>query len=242
MYRVFQMFIDRLNESGDANSFQSAMADAAQAFDLPCFAYLLMPRDGRAAAALISSYPVGWTGHYLRQHYERFDPVIVLAHQRTEPFEWGLGADGMEMNKDQARLFDEASEFGIRCGLTVPIQDGRGPVAAVTFASDAPRPAFLNTIQSNKRVLQLMAISLHAHARRRLYGQLVTDNRLLTARELECLRFAADGKSAWETAQVLNVTERTVTFHIENARRKLGVRTKMQAIAKLASLNALRPR
>jgi substrate-binding family protein/autoinducer binding domain-containing protein len=33
------------------------------------------------------------------------------------------------------KLFNEASNFGIRFGFTVPIHDGHGPVAALTFAS-----------------------------------------------------------------------------------------------------------
>jgi LuxR family transcriptional activator of conjugal transfer of Ti plasmids len=231
MHRVFQTFIDRLNESSDTGSFQHAMADAAQTFDLPCFAYLSMPRDGRAAAALISSYPVSWTEHYLRHHYERFDPVIVLAHQQTEPFEWGLGADSLEMNKDQVRLFDEASEFGIRCGFTIPIQDGRGPVAAVTFATDEPKPTFQHTIRSNKRALQLMAISLHAHIRRKLWRDPIINGVRLSPREMECLRWAAAGKSVWAIGVILGISEHTATFHLSNARKKLGVENLCQAVA-----------
>ncbi len=233
VYKVFQNFVDRLNESHDAEAFQTAMSDAAAAFDLPCFAYLSMPRDRKALAALISTYPVRWTDHYLQEHYERFDPVVGLAHNQTEPFEWGLGADGFNMSPAQARLFDEASQFGIRCGFTVPIRNGHGPIAAVTFASDERRPAFQRTIQANRRVLQLMAISLHAHARRKLQADLVVNGVRFSPRELECLRWTANGKSAWETAQILKIAERTVVFHIENAKRKLGVRTRYQAIAML---------
>jgi hypothetical protein len=62
-------------------------------------------------------------------------------------------------------LLDEASQFGIRFGFTVPIHDGRGPIAALTFAADQQRPQFENCINSHARVLQLMAMYFHAHAR-----------------------------------------------------------------------------
>ena len=129
----------------------------------------------------------------------------------------------------------------IRCGFTIPIQDGQGPIAAVTFASDEPRHAFLRTIEGNRRVLQLMAILLHAHARKKLFGGVTVAGAHLTSRELQCLELAAKGKSAWESAKLIGIAERTVTFHIENAKRKLGVRTKLQAIAMLAQRNASRP-
>ena len=119
MHHVFQRFVERLNDSREPDAFQKAMAEAASAFELPCFAYLRMPRDNRALAALISTYPVGWTDHYLDVHYERLDPVIRMAHQRTEPFEWGLGTDDFDLSKSQQTFFDEAAEFGIRCGFTI---------------------------------------------------------------------------------------------------------------------------
>lgn len=207
------------------------MANAALSFDLPCFAYLSMPRDGRAAAALISSYPIAWTQHYLREHYERLDPVIAMAHSQTEPFDWGLTADRFELSAAQARLFDEAAQFGIRCGFTIPIQDGRGPVAAVTFSGDSPHPSFLRTIETNRRVLQLMAISLHAHIRRKLWRDPVLNGVRLSPREFECLQWAAQGKSAWDIGQILSISRRTAAFHLDNARTKLGVKNLRQAIA-----------
>lgn len=233
MHHVFQRFVERLNDSREPDAFQKAMAEAAAAFELPCFAYLRMPRDNRALAALISTYPVGWTDRYLDIHYERLDPVIRMAHRRTEPFEWGLGADDFDLSKPQQQFFDEAAEFGIRCGFTIPIKDSRGPVAAVTFASDVRRPEFQRSIQANARVLQLMAISLHAHARRKLYPEVEIAGVHLTVRERECLLWASQGKSRWETGQILKVSAWTVKFHLDNAKTKLGVRTIAQAITRL---------
>lgn len=235
MHHVFQKFVDQLSGSHDPKAIRMAMADAAAAFDLQCFAYLSMPRDGKAPAALISTYPVGWTDHYLKEHYEQFDPVIVLAREKTEPFEWGLKADDLRLSRAQARLFDEAAAFGIRCGFTVPIHDRHGPLAAVTFASDQLRPAFQQTIRHNARVLQLMSISLHAHARRKLRHDRTINGVRLTPREFECLQWATAGKSAWEMGRILGISHNTVTFHIENAKAKLGVRTRQQAVALFAA-------
>ena len=235
MHYVFQQFVDRLVDSSETDGVQKAMAEAAGAFDIPCFAYLRMPRDGSSLAALISTYPARWTEHYLQHHYERLDPVIQQAHSFTEPFEWGLGSDSFPLTKGQKVLFDEAGNFGIRCGFTVPIQDNHGPVAAVTFASDVGRPEFRRSIEYNKRALQLMSISLHAHVRRKIWPHPAINGVKLSRRELECLRFAAEGKSAWDTATILGLSARTVKFHWDNAKEKLGVRTLRQAVVILQS-------
>ncbi|WP_353842233.1 helix-turn-helix transcriptional regulator [Mesorhizobium sp.] len=61
----------------------------------------------------------------------------------------------------------------------------------------------------------------------------MVDGILLTPREYEFLQWAR-GKSASDTACILGIRSRTVAFHLDNARNKLGVRTKDQAAALLA--------
>ncbi len=150
MHRVFQAFIDGLAASGDTERLRTVLADAGAALDLSCFAYLSMPSRRGDAPELISNYPVEWTDHYLREHYERVDPVIVEALTATEPFEWGQEFTVKRLSKPQCALLDEAAQFGIRCGFTVPVHDSRGPVAAVTFAADERRPAFQRCIEQNR--------------------------------------------------------------------------------------------
>jgi DNA-binding CsgD family transcriptional regulator len=133
-------------------------------------------------------------------------------------------------------FFDEAGTFGIRCGFTIPIHDGRGPVAAVTFASDARHTKFQRMIETNRRVLQLMAIDLHAHARRKLWREADVNGVRLSPREMECLRWAAQGKSAWAIGEILKISRRTAAFHLDNVRAKLGVQTLRQAIALFAAV------
>lgn len=57
------------------------------------------------------------------------------------------------------------------------------------------------------------------------------DESALTARERECLIWAAQGKTSWETARILDVAEVTVNFHLKNVVKKLGVANRVQAVA-----------
>jgi DNA-binding CsgD family transcriptional regulator len=54
--------------------------------------------------------------------------------------------------------------------------------------------------------------------------------RRVTARESEVLAWVAVGKSDWAIGQILNISGKTVNFHVENAKRKLGVGTRVQAV------------
>lgn len=235
MHRIFQSFIDDLVESSDEAAFSKAMSKAAAGLELSCFAYLCLPDRRKNPARLISTYPCQWTDHYLSHHYERFDPVIRRALEVTEPFEWGNGIGTYRLSGDQLRLFEEAAAFGIRYGFTVPIHDGHGPVAAITFASDERNARFRGCVTGHRRVLQLMALYFHATVRRKLRVQRVIDGVTLSPREYECLEWSAAGKSAWEIGQILGITRRTAVFHLDNARRKLRVSSLHQAIARLAA-------
>jgi len=61
----------------------------------------------------------------------------------------------------------------------------------------------------------------------------------LSDRERDSLAFMADGRRDKEIADLLGITEATVRFHIDNARRKLGARNRAQAVARLANLRLL---
>lgn len=239
MHRIFQTFIDRLSESVDEVDLRDTLADAVAAFDLGCFAYLSVENQSKSEARLISTYPSAWTSHYLQSHYERIDPVIVRTRNGLEPFEWGLGVPAFVLLPKERDLFDEAAAFGIRCGFTIPIHDRHGQVAAVTVAADLRRPAFCRAIEAHGRVLQLMAMYFHAHARRKLAPHRAVDGVVLSPREFECLEWAAQGKSAWEIGRILGISRRTAAFHLENAKAKLGVRSTCQAVARMAASNPM---
>jgi DNA-binding CsgD family transcriptional regulator len=53
----------------------------------------------------------------------------------------------------------------------------------------------------------------------------------LTPREREVLGWAAQGKSAWEIGEILQITKRTVDSHTQKAMRKLGAANRTQAVA-----------
>ncbi len=57
----------------------------------------------------------------------------------------------------------------------------------------------------------------------------------LNERETEVLTWAARGKTSNEIGQILDLTKRTVDFHMDNARLKLNASTRMHAAVKAAS-------
>src|SRR5262249_17378285 len=63
-----------------------------------------------------------------------------------------------------------------------------------------------------------------------LAGETATSNR--SARQAECLRWVAQGKTDPEIGIILGVSPRTVRFHLDKAKDKLKVMTRVQAVTK----------
>jgi DNA-binding CsgD family transcriptional regulator len=57
----------------------------------------------------------------------------------------------------------------------------------------------------------------------------------LTGREAECLQWISRGKTGAEISGITGISPRTVRYHLQNVKRKLGVNSALEAIVKLSS-------
>src|SRR6516164_9986686 len=83
----------------------------------------------------------------------------------------------------------------------------------------------------------IIAARLAGVARNELWSKQVD----LNEREVETLTWAARGKTSAEIAQILGLSKRTVDFHIDNAREKLGAATRVEAAIKAATGRLIEP-
>jgi DNA-binding response OmpR family regulator len=63
----------------------------------------------------------------------------------------------------------------------------------------------------------------------------------LNDREVEVLTWVARGKTSIEISRILGLTKRTIDFHIDNAREKLGAATRTEAVLKAATGRLIEP-
>jgi DNA-binding NarL/FixJ family response regulator len=87
------------------------------------------------------------------------------------------------------------------------------------------------------RLALIVQARLVGVARNRLWPKRVK----LNDREIEVLSWVARGKTSAEIASKLLMSKRTVDFHIDNARGKLGVRSRTEAAVKAALGGLIKP-
>jgi DNA-binding CsgD family transcriptional regulator len=111
-------------------------------------------------------------------------------------------------------------------------------------ARSVPRSALLSIgavkMPTLQRDFQILGNYFHQHIMR-IYGHDASNEMLITARELDCLKWMAAGKTAWEASVILGISERTVRFHLNAAREKLNCLTTTQAVAKAVLQRLISP-
>ena len=158
--------------------------------------------------------------------------MISRSIATTLPFAWSVDRSDPKLTNKQKRLFEEASEFGIQHGFTIPIHDRQGKVATLTLADCDSRSAFDARAEQYRHQLHLIAIYLHAQLRNVTPAAVSTASPMSDSAREVLPAMGSSRKERFGYAKIISVSRRTVVFHTENAKRKLGVATVQQAVAK----------
>lgn len=166
-------------------------------------------------------------------------PFLNAARLIAEPIYY---ADGKLLTWRRTSLLDEVDchtameDENLGEAIIAPVHLPRGLVGAVVWCSRVP-VGVENLFRNNAERLQALALRLvatHNEARGRPRNATVAPT--LTRREVQCLRWAAAGKTDSEIAIILDVSVSTVRFHLRNAAERLGAKGRAQSIQLAAGL------
>lgn len=175
------------------------------------------------------SYPDEWIRLYWQNGYFEVDPVLQTALQKPGTQHWQDLYKGIASDK-QREFVEAAKEFGLVDGITTGSADLACRVA--TFCSFSSS----DSVDASRYVPLVEYFGYHIHLallRTAPPNLQLTDQcvKQLTLRELTILNWVKNGKTNWEIAQIMGVTERTIRFHVESIFSKLNVTSRSQAVA-----------
>lgn len=232
----------KLIDSTSENSWRDALFDVARSLGFDSVLYGAVPSKHASleTSFLHSNYSRDWRTQYDSQKLYYVDPTVSHCLTSSIPIVW---EPETFIAHHQGALYEEASHFGIRSGITFPIHGRNGEVGLISFASDVMPGA-----QFNDRLMHYLAdLSLvrdYAFESSLKYIQARSASEPvphLTKRELEVLKWVMAGKSSWEISRITDCAEATVNFHISNIRQKFNVNTRQQALVKAIALGIITP-
>lgn len=233
---------ERLQGHGSVTELMNAIDQQARAAGFEHWMYALdpsIPGEHRRQYVL-SGYPGAWVTHYLDQDYLMVDPVVAHCRRHATPYLWpSVDDDPERIGKPARRMFEDAESFGLRTGLSIPVHGlgcGWGLVSVATGQTFSAKD-----MQRLVAKVHLLAHCLHEAAHPHAHGVVPIEPPKLTPRELECLRWAAVGKTGWEIGMLLHISERTAVFHLQNVMDKLGTMSRQAAVVRAIALGLINP-
>lgn len=225
-------FVDAIEASTTTGSIISQFEKIIGELGFHAYIMAGIPSPGQSLAQLTvaNGWPAEWFELYNRENLSAVDPIPRHCFKTLNPFEWKEAPYDREHDRAAHRVMTRALDFRLNEGFCIPIHydDTTG---AISIAGDRP---YLDT--ETKSALHLMSVFTHGRLRALSRPAAERPKRRLSDIEAEVLRWAAHGKTAWETSRILGISERNVRWHLEEAQRKLMTKNKTASVA-LALVN-----
>jgi DNA-binding CsgD family transcriptional regulator len=206
-----------------------------QGFEYCAFAAYLAGPDKHVSKVNLNNYPYGWDKLYEQNGYAANDPVIAHCNQSSIPILWDENAYAQAPT-----LWRELNRRGLKYGWTQAVHDEKGAHYSLFSLARTHTPIDLEEHYGNLGYAIFASQKLHALASTKMSDAVAEQQQChLSPREIEVLRWSAQGKTASEVGRILCLSERTVNFHVCSCMRKLNASNKISAVAKAAQIHAI---
>ena len=226
-------------EARDHDQFRSVVIRFAQqlGFETVTAVVAVERPDTQPEFVAVHNTPLAFEQGFEDMSMARRDPVMQHCRRQTVPIIWNQKT---YLEKGVIDLWDIQAQFGYRNGIAMSLHlpEGRHFTLGVDRSQQLPT----DQIELTRMVADLQLFAVHAQdtAMRVLVSEAMQPERpALTPRELDVLRWTMDGKTAWETAVLLGIAERTTVQHLQNAMKKLNCNSKHQAVLKALRLGLI---
>lgn len=161
-------------------------------------------------------------------HQTSAQPLFAKVLSSTEPF----SNPELEQQSPSA-----ANPIALYPGesLFVPLPDGDSSKGVAVLAGESP-----DMSTTARSLIQVASEAAFDRAQSLLVGENTGVTGLLSPREAAILGWAAAGKTDAEIGSHLKISARTVRFHTDNAKRKLRVTTRIQAVTEALRLGLIK--
>lgn len=226
---------EALEKAGSEAELRDVLAAAARELGFDYCAYGLrtpLPLSN-PKLVMVSNYTSAWQARYVQQNYLAIDPTVAHGIRSVVPLVWTE-----ELFKANPTFWADAHAHGLNAGWAQSTYDAHGAVGMLTLARSHEVLSESELRNSSMRMSWLAQGAHQAMSRLAAAVRPVAPIEL-TPREIEVLRWTADGKTSGEVGDIMGISERTVNFHVNNCLEKLGAVNKTAGVIKAVMLRLL---
>jgi LuxR family quorum-sensing system transcriptional regulator CciR len=178
----------------------------------------------------LSNYPPGWIENYISRNLVTTDPVVLASHRTSVGFKWEEVPNLIKVTAKHRQHAENALSNGIADGFTVPAHVPGEANGSCNFAMGAGRPL----PEENLAMAHMIGAYAFQAARALVLNAKGMSNYTprvpLSQRQLECTFLVGRGKTDWEIAKILGISEETVKRHLRDAREHYDVPKRVQLV------------
>lgn len=230
-------FIDDLEHADTPDAVCSLLLGITRNYGLTALMAGTVPRPGtprsqQKSHVMLCEWPHEWFERYVARNYVDQDPLVTYMKRSPGLVQWQSAAEQLQIGRSGQKVMGDACEFKLKDGVAFPLITIEGTIIMVSLGGEA-----LEISPEELGVVSLTSTYAIGRAMKLIHASATFDQRPdLTARETECLKWAAEGKSEWEISQILGISEHTSEKHLLNAKRKLGAVNRVHAVAEAIRL------
>lgn len=196
-----------------------------------------LPDGGFVPVALQTrNFSRNWDRQWSR--HNSHDPYYHRCYQGVLPLDWAEVRNDPALPRPARDCVDYISDTVAGYGLTVPVHLPAGGFAFVSAISPSADGWQDKVRRSRDQILLIAHYFQNGLAMRRMLPG-GTARGELSPREIECLSWAAQGKTACDIATILALSPETVRVYLKRVHRKLNALNRAHAIAKAGFLGLI---
>jgi LuxR family transcriptional regulator, quorum-sensing system regulator CciR len=184
--------------------------------------------DTSAHIVHLQNYPAVWADVFIANRHYLDDPVLDASARANLGFAWHALPKMVRLRPTQRLIFESGQREGLGDGFTVPANIPGEKAGSCSFVTKR------GCALPERSLLAAQLIGGFAFEAARRIGnkvQTTVDQRpRLSRRQRECVVLAGQGKSDGVIAQLLGLSEDTVTNYLTAARARCGVATRTQLV------------
>jgi LuxR family quorum-sensing system transcriptional regulator CciR len=220
MFNRVDAFVRDVRKLETEEALGDALAEVSSDLGFRYFALTHHVDVRRSSAAIrIHNYPAGWAEWFDEQSLGKTDPVHRASNMTCVGFAWSKLPEMIALTARDRHVLELARREGIGEGFTVPAHVPGEAHGSCSFAC-VPGERLAD---ERLPLVQLVGAFAFEAARRMRRVRFAEGPVVLTERQRECVMWAARGKSDWEIARILGVSEATVGEHLRHAYERYGV-------------------
>ncbi|MCP4380188.1 MAG: LuxR family transcriptional regulator [Hyphomicrobiales bacterium] len=242
---------------GDQATLEVTLQRIVESYGFHSYCFLDIGKAYSDEPFYVGTTGADWEREYVSNDFVHVDECLSMARRTNRPFDWGrvpLPVRSGQRKPGALQVMEAATDHGFQQGLDVPFHfvDSLGRLHSsncvlmwkdsvsdfTKVRDDCARELHLVLVYWMQRLIELRMTVEEGPATLEV-ARINAHKMRITDKEREVIAWAARGKTASDTAEIMSIATETVRWYTKKAIEKMNAGNKTHAVAKAIHLGLI---